>query len=308
MSAPGMTASRCRLPGMAYMITRRTERRVHLFRPDRLMNQVFLYCLGCAAEETHVQLVAATLMSNHYHLVVVDRRGQITKLTERLNGLLTKATQAMRGWQGSVFDGQKPSYTELLTPQALIDKVAYTIANPTAAGLVRFAKDWPGARTRVSDIGRRVVTVERPPAFFAEDGTMPESVELRFEMPETLLEAHGLEGARVRIAEAVEKKENDARAEVEAAGWSFKGADRVRKSSPYARAKTFEARGRLSPRYASGEDPDALDAAIARDAEFLLTYAECRERWLAGERHVVWPAGTDAMRRWHRVPCADPPC
>ena len=82
----------------------------------------------------------------------------------------------------------------------------------------------------------------------------------------------------------------------------------MRKSSPYARAKTFEARGRLSPRYASGGDPDALDAAIARDAEFLLTYAECRERWLAGERHVVWPAGTDAMRRWHRVRCADPPC
>ncbi len=186
--------------------------------------------------------------------------------------------------------------------------MAYTIANPTTAGLVRFAKDWPGARTRVSDIGRRVVTVERPPAFFAEDGTMPESVELRFEMPEMLLEAHGLEGARVRIAEAVEKKENDARAEVQAAGWSFKGADRVRKSSPYARAETFEARGRLSPRYASGGDADALDAAIARDAEFLLRYAETRDRWLAGERHVVWPPGTDAMRRWHGVTCADPPC
>ncbi len=302
-----MTASRCRLPGMAYMITRRTERRVHLFRPDRLMNQVFLYCLGCAARDSHVQLVAATLMSNHYHLVVVDRRGQVTKLTERLNGLLTKATQAMRGWQGSVFDGQKPNYTELLTPEAVVEKVAYTIANPTAAGLVRFAKDWPGVRTRVSDIGGHAVTVERPPAFFAEDGTMPESVELRFEMPDALLEAHGLEGARSRIAEAIEKKEDEARAEVKAAGWSFKGGNRVRKSSPYARAKTFEERGRLNPRYASGGDADVLNAAIERDAEFLSRYAACRDRWLGGERHVVWPAGTDAMRRWHGVRCADPP-
>lgn len=290
------------------MIQRRTERRVHLFRPDPLMNQVFLYCLGYALQKTDVRLMAVTLMSNHYHAVVHDPDARICELTELLHLLLTKSTQALRGWQGSVFDGAKPSYTELLTVQAIVDETAYTIVNPTVAGLVRYSKDWPGVRTRVADIGARTITVERPAAFFAEDGTMPQSVEVRFEMQEALLEeAGGLEKARARIAEAVETREAEKRAEVDAAGWTFKGADRVLKSSPYSRTVTFEERHRLNPRYASGGDREVLHAANTRDADFCERYAGCRERWLAGERDVIWPAGTYAMKRRHNVRCADPP-
>lgn len=302
-----MPRARPRLPGTTYEIERRTERRVHLFRPDPLMNQAFLYCLGYALEKTGTRLTAVTLMSNHYHAIVHDPGGRIAELTETLNGLLTKTTQIVRGWQGTVFDGSKPSYIELLTADAVVDRTAYTLANPTAAGLVRYSKDWPGVRTRVSDIGVCTITVARPRAFFADDGTMPDTVELRFEMPEALLERHGLEAAQARIAEAVEAKERKAHAEVAAAGWSFKGADRVLKLSPYSRAKTFEARHQLNPRYASAGDHEALNAAIERDGVFAVQYASARERWLAGERDVVWPAGTYAMRRWHNVRCADPP-
>lgn len=166
-------------------------------------------------------------------------------------------------------------------------------------------------RTRVAEIGGDPTDVERPPAFFAEDGAMPERVELQHEMPEELLEGEledgAIERARARIAAVAEAKEKQARAEMEAAGRSFKGADRVLKSSPYARAKTFEARHGLNPRYASAGDEEALAAVILRDAEFAERYAAARDRWLAGDREVVWPAGTYGMRRWHRVRCADPP-
>ncbi len=302
-----MTQAHSRLPGITYEIGRRTERRLHLFRPDALMNQVFLYCLGYAIQKSGTRLMAVALMSNHYHAIVHDPEGRICELTEVLNGLLTKATQAMRGWQGRVFDGAGPSYLELLTVDAIIDRTAYTLANPTAAGLVRYSKDWPGVRTRVSDIGVRTMTIARPPAFFAEDGTMPESVELRPELAGDVLERGGLEQAHARIADAVEKREAKARAEVEAAGWSFKGADRVLKSSPFARATTFEQRHGMNPRFASAGDEAALRAAIKREEEFVAQYGVARERWLAGERDVLWPAGTYAMRRWHRVRCAEPP-
>ncbi len=289
------------------MIERRTERRVHLFRPDALMNQVFLYCLGYALQATGMRLMAATLMSNHYHAIVHDPSGNITVFTEMFHGLLTKATQAMRGWQGSVFDGSKPSYVELLTVNAIVDRTAYVLANPTAAALVRYSKDWPGVRTRISDLGAdRATTVERPAgAFFAAEGVMPERVNLRCEMLEPLLEGSDLKTARARIADAVEVKEREARVRIEAAGWSFKGAERVLKSSPYSRAKTFEQRHALNPRYAG--DKEAREAAIERDCDFIERYAIARERWLEGERDVAWPAGTDAMRRRHRVPCTPPP-
>ncbi len=91
-----------------------------------------------------------------------------------------------------MFDAEGPSYVELCTPRAVVDEAAYTLANPTAAGLVRFSNEWPGVRTRVSDIGERTVTVERPGAFFADDGIMPAQVELRLELPEVLIQMFGV--------------------------------------------------------------------------------------------------------------------
>ena len=296
-----------RLPGTTYVVERRTERRVHLFRPDSRMNQVFLYCLGVALAQTGMRLMAVVMMSNHYHAIVHDPSGNISAFTERFHGLLTKATQALRGWQGSVFDGGKPSYVELLTVNAMVDETAYVLANPTAAGLVRYSRDWPGVRTRISEIGAEgAISVERPVgAFFADEGAMPERVTLRYEMLEPLLEGSDLDSARARIADAVQVKENLARARLEAEGRTFKGVERVLKSSPYARAKTFEQRHTLNPRYAG--DKKAREAAIERDRDFVERYAATRERWLGGERDVVWPMGTDVMRRRHRVRCTPPP-
>ena len=302
MKARGMSAPGCRLPGTTYMIGRRTERRVHLFRPDRVMDQIFLYCLGVALSETGVSLSGVVLMSNHYHAIVTDREGRIPALMERLNTLLTKATQVHRGWIGRVFDAQGPSYVELLTANAVVEKLGYVLTNPSAAGLVRFSKEWPGVRTRVGDIGQRTLRIERPHVFFAEDGVMPEAVEIPLEMPDMLVQVFGVEQSRRRIAEAVARHEANAQAEADAKGWAFKGADRVRKSSPYSRAKTLEERGRLNPRYAG--DADAIRSAVRRDRGFRERYAAARERWLAGERDVEWPAGTYAMKRRHNVPCA----
>src|SRR5690606_21058138 len=114
----------------------------------------------------------------------------------------------------------------------------------------------------------------------------------------------GVKQTRERIADAVARHEAKGHAEAAAKGWAFKGADRMLKSSPYSRAKTLEDRRKLNPRYAG--DAESIKTAVAREAVFRERYAAARERWLAGDRHVVWPAGTDAMKRRHRVPCEMP--
>jgi REP element-mobilizing transposase RayT len=50
------------------MITRRCSERRFFLRPDALVTQIFLYCLGTAAAMFGVQLHAFVAMSNHYHL------------------------------------------------------------------------------------------------------------------------------------------------------------------------------------------------------------------------------------------------
>lgn len=153
----------------------------------------------------------------------------------------------------------------------------------------------------MSEIGEATVRVERPPMFFAEDGKMPEVAKMPIAMAEQVLHVYGLKQARERIADAVARHETRGHAEAAAKGWAFRGAE---KSSPYSRAKTLEDRRKLNPRYAG--DAESIKTAIAREAVFRAHYAAARERWLAGDRHVIWPAGTDAMKRRHRVPCEMP--
>jgi putative transposase len=291
--------------GTMWEITRRTERRVFLFRPDAQMDHVFLYALGVAAQRTGVVIISAVLMSDHYHAVVLDVHGTLNNFTQLLNWMLTKATQALRGWQGAVFDRQGPSPMEILTSAALLKRIGYVAANPVAAGLVAHGDLWPGVRSSVHDIGGAPRSITRPNIFFAVDGTAPESVELRFELPPALVEEHGIDGAKAAIASAIEGAEDSARKHWEKERRPFKGVRAVRKTSPYDRATTYEQRHRLRPRYACGGDREALLAAIARRREFVRLYADARERWLRGERDVVWPAGTWAMRRFHNVRCAE---
>ena len=133
---------------------------------------------------------------------------------------------------------------------------------------------------------------------------MPEVAEMPVAMADELVEIYGVAQARQRIAEAVARHEAKGHAEAAAKGWAFKGAERVLKGSPYSLAKTLEDRHQLNPRYAG--DSEWIKAAVARNVVFRERYRAARERWLAGDRHVIWPAGTYAMKRWHRVPCEIP--
>jgi len=300
-----MTAPLQVLPGIVYLVTRRTERQVLLFRPDALMEQVFLFCVAWAAQLTGVEVHGFILLSDHEHLVVTDTEGRIGEFAERLHWLLTKCTQALRGWEGRVFDGGGVLYTELTTADAVVDKIGYTVTNAMRHGLVRTSSGWPGPCSTVEDIGGPAIRVERPPVFFRRDGEVPEVLTLRLTMPRILLETFGEAEARRRLEAEVERREETYRASRRAEGRGFLGARRVMQESPFARAKTRDDRPSVRPRWAGSRE--AVGRGRKRRASFLARYADCLERWRAGERDILWPAGTYRMRRVHGVRCADPP-
>ena len=59
-------------PGDTVMVTRRTLRRHHLFRPDSAIRQLYLYPLAVSAREFGILVHGVTLMSTHEHLVFAD--------------------------------------------------------------------------------------------------------------------------------------------------------------------------------------------------------------------------------------------
>jgi REP element-mobilizing transposase RayT len=300
------------LPEKTYLVTRRATRRHFLFRPDedRAIQRAFLYCVAVIAGELGVLVHAAVLMSDHYHLVVTDVRGRFPDFVRELHRTLAGITKCHRGWAEEVFNKSQTSRVELVTPAAIANAIGYTIANPVAAFLVRFAHEWPGVTTRVDDIGSgRVIRIERSERYLdPENPRWPAVAELTYPMPRPLLVAHGsLEAARAPIRAALERHVKEAHDQARRDGKSFLGARRATRVPFTGRASSYEDFGACNPTFAAAGDPEAAARAHAERRSFLGRYADALRRWRSGERTVVFPCGTWLMHVLHRATVARPP-
>ena len=98
------------------------------------MEQVYWYCLAYAAQLYGVLVHAACLMSTHCHEVITDVRGEYPDFLETLHRNLALCTKAYRGWPEEVFNKRSTGVHALLTPEAMMESIAYLIANPAEAG------------------------------------------------------------------------------------------------------------------------------------------------------------------------------
>lgn len=299
-----MTQPRCVLPGMTVLVTRRSLRRTHLFRPDPELTQLYLYCLGTIAARHSIEVHAAVLMSTHEHLVLTDPLGRLPLFLRELHRLFALGVKVLRGWEGAVWDHERPSVVHLRTAQAVIEKLAYVMANPVAAGLVRYAKDWPGLHTLPAQLGQARFTAPRPSVYFDEQSALwPEEATLELTLPSI----DGMTQAQVRAAVTLElaEQERAARADVQARGRAFLGVKRVRDASPFARAKSWEPLRGRNPTFAVGRHQrDAFFEAVAALRAFRQAYRAALSSWRSGLRSVCFPAGTWVMSVVHSATVA----
>lgn len=284
---------------MTVLVTRRSLRRTHLFRPDPELNQFYLYVLAVIAQRHGVLVHAVVLMSTHEHLVLTDPRGTLPLFLRELHRLFALGVKVLRRWDGAVWDHERPSVVELRTPEAVIEKLGYVIANPVAAGLVRYARDWPGITTRPERLGCTRLQAKRPAFYFDENNpTWPPEAELELSMPRTGNMSD--EDIRCAVANEVAEHELQARADARYKRSTFFGADRVRKASPYNRAKSWEPLRGRNPQFAVGKgQTSAFVDAVATLRAFRQAYRAALDSWRSGLRSVRFPVGTWAMRVVH---------
>ncbi|RZV53367.1 MAG: transposase [Deltaproteobacteria bacterium] len=305
-----MTRPRIVDPGATLALSRRTTRRHFLLHPDeaREMEQIYWYCLAHAANLHGVVVHAACLMSTHAHEVITDVHGVYPKFLETFHRNLAVCTKALRGWPEEVFNKRSSGVHALLTPDAVIESIAYLISNPVAAGAVRYAKDWPGAHTLPQHVGTRVIRVKRPTHYFDPGNSeWPEELELRLEMPVALELDYGPELARDRIAERVRDKRHQAWNEAKRTGRSFMGPRRLLKVLHTKRAKSYEVFGSLNPRFSAAGHQGAARQAVKRLRAFKAQYQHALARWMAGDRNACFPEGTWWMRVGHGARCGPAP-
>lgn len=295
-----MSRPRQLLRNATYLVTRRTTQRELLLRPSALVNQVFLYCLAVAAERTGVLVHAVVVMGNHYHAVVTDVYGRVPEFYGFVHEFVAKCLNVAYDRSESLWSSAATSVVELVDGAAVLDKVAYAMVNPVAAGLVREGAEWPGLRL----VGPREIAVARPRVYFREDGPMPAFATLRLTAPPLDELADSDESAAELVARAALEREAALRAELERAGRTFLGAAAVQARPVTERPASRAARRGLSPRVA-GRNVARRIAALLRQRQFVSDYGAARERWCAGERDVVFPAGTYALRVFHRARVAE---
>jgi REP element-mobilizing transposase RayT len=290
-----MTPPRQILPGNTYLVTRRCFQRQFLLRPSAETNGIFLYVLALAACRFGVQVHAFCVLSNHFHLVVTDPEARLPAFEQYLDALVARAVNASLGRWESFWAPPSYSAVVLTTPRDILEKAAYVLANPVAAGLVKHGSEWPGAWSDPDLIGGDCIAVPRPTTFFRKDGYLPERAQLALQTPPGFASA---EDFRQQLAAAVEQLE----ALHASNGRAFLGPARVRAQSPWASPEPGEPRRRLSPRV-GGRDKWKRIEALTRLTTFVAAYREACRAWSAGVRDVLFPAGTYALRVGHGVSC-----
>jgi REP element-mobilizing transposase RayT len=300
-----VTAPRQVVERTTYLVTRRCARRELLLRPSAETNAIFLYVLAVAVKRYGILLHAFCVMSNHYHLVVTDPRAELPRFAQYLDALVARAMNASLGRWEDFWAPPSFSAVALTSPEDVVDKIAYTLANPVAAGLVRFARQWPGLWSGPDQFGAKPIVAKRPKTFFRQNGYMPETAELVLTPPPGFENAARFRDQKL-IATELEAREDAAAKALRAGGGGFLGVAKVLAQKPTSRPPSGEPRRKLNPRIAARDKWKRIEV-LRRLKEFLARYREAWRRRRAGEKKYLFPYGTYLLRIAHGVPCAAAP-
>lgn len=283
------------VPGRWYMMTRRCALRQLLLRPDEETNEIFLYCLGLAAEQTGVQIAFTMACANHHHTGIYDPQGRYPEFLQRFHGLAARCLNARWGRWENVWSVEQASVVRLLEPVDVVAKMIYALTNPVKDGLVERAHHWPGASSLAATLRGTEIRASRPKRFFRSDGDLPESVTIALAMPPGF--------SREMLERGIAEVEAAAAEERRRTGRRVLGRAGVLNQSWRERARGTEPRRGLRPRLA-GRSRWARIEALQRSKEFLDAYRRAREALMRGLALIPFPPGTYWPRQPAHIPRA----
>ena len=299
-----MSRARQVLPGTTYLITRRCTQRQFLLTPTDKTNAILLYCLAIAAARYGIQVHSYCFLSNHYHLVCTDPRGVLPEFLRYFNEFTARALNASYGRWEALWASDGLNVVRLLAPEDIVAKIAYTLANPVAAGLVVRADRWPGLWSNPRLVDQPAITVRQPTGFFRPKGPTPESASLQ------LVRAPGFSSTaefRAEVTEALRQAEDnglDAHRGPDGQPRVL-GAAAVLRQKPTDSPASNEPHRELNPRIAARDKWKRVEA-LQRLKSFLEEYRAAWRQFRDGVRTVLFPAGTYLLRLRHGVACAPP--
>jgi hypothetical protein len=243
-------------------------------------------------------------MSNHYHAVVHDPKGQLPAFLEHFHKMVAKAMNARwKRWE-NFWSTEETCVTRLVTTHDILEKVIYVLCNPVAADLVDRVQDWPGSSS-LAYLGTKETKHRRPKVYFRNDGVMPEVVTLRTTVPSRITKNETAASWWDRVRKGVRAREQALREQRVKAKRRVMGRKTVLRMPHTETPKTEMVKRKLRPCIAC-KDVERRKLELVALKEFRAAYAAARERWAAADRRVSFPYGTYRLLALG-VRCAPPP-
>jgi putative transposase len=310
-----VSSTRIVVPGATTAITRRTTLRKAFLAPwHPLVEQSWLYALADAQRVLGFQLHHGVRVVSHHHLSITlgdDNLGEVLRRFHRDVSCAINVLLAHERYDAprNVFDGRESHCMRLLDAAAQASHLTYEFLNPVAAGLVAQHDHMPGTVLDWGHWKTGGIVVRRPDVYFSDQ--RPEELRLELSPPPLLMRAFdgdldGLVHHMRRLSDHGCRALRDARR-----GRAPLGAQRLVRMHPWNEPRTLaEPGGRLVPTFkvgATGFIARRTRCAAAREVRgFRIAHEQARRARLAGNSAAEFPYGTYAMRRFHRVPVAEP--
>jgi putative transposase len=282
-----------------------------LLKPDPVVNQILLYCLFRAAEKYGVLIHSIVIESTHLHMVVTDVRGEMSDFMHWFDMMSAKNLIAYYKQQHpdvhleGIWSKQRYVATVLACENAVLKAIVYGTTNPVKDGLVRDFRDWPGLCSRPHDWTQPPRVVKRPEGLGFKDSVQEHrEVSVQYTVP-PMFRDRPLQNVVEDVNALIRDATKSVRKEFELDKRSFLGVDGVLAVSPFDSPNTPRPKGGRVPSFAAGGDSALLKTCLAWLRLFRQTYRECMQRYLAGDRTVVFPPGTYLMRVRHHVTCEE---
>ena len=283
------------------MLTRRVRGRQFLLRPGRRTNEIIGYVLAIMQKKWKIRINAVVVMSNHWHIVLYDEHGNIVDFQRDCHSFIGRALNAAHGEFGALWSSTPTSRVVCEMPEDTVSKMAYTLANPTRAGLVAHGKNWPGIRAAWP---AKAKTYKRPRIFFSEK-TWADEATLDLYRPNGY-EDIADDVLAAEIASKTHALEEETRQRFQRKRRRFIGRRAILRQARHARPRSRETRFGISPQVACRDKWRRIER-LQLKKRWRVEYDEALGQTRAGVEDVVFPYGTYLMRVRFGVKCAGPP-
>jgi hypothetical protein len=317
----------CYLPGQLRSVCAGAIGQLFRFVPRREVRRITDYCLRVLADtfKGKIRLHEFLFMSNHIHMLLTDVAGCLPDFMRELDSLIARNLNAIRGTTGKNFEGFHSHVIDLDDPQCALEAAVYILANPCKADCVTRSRHWKGTSSvrlrygEPSSVSKPKLGLWADKLAHLRGRKSARSGRAHYggrskSPPTASLTLHPLPGfermppakARQLVLEKLDARERELIVERRRAGVRVVGFEKVER----AHYNTMPRRGRVLfdrvPTFAAST-PQRREAAAERQRVFRADYHEARDRFIAGERDVVFPAGTWLLVQRYKVRCHPPP-